>query len=817
VIGPLFWLALAFLAGILLGDWLGGESWPWLVGMAAAVLLALLLGLLRRRSAPPLAGSISYDPPAIPIYILLPLALAAVCLGAARDRQATPATGPGYIGWYTGLGEEVTMEGRLIRPPDERDRYTNLLVQAERMRTSEEGPWQPVTGQVLASVSPGGGWRYGDRLRLAGEIGFPENVEGSAYPEYLYRHGIGATLAFPFADLLERNQGNPLLALIYSLRQRALSAVYALFPDPEASLLAGILLGVETGIPEDVQQAFRDTGTSHIIAISGFNIAILITLLASWLGRLLGPGRTGARRGALVAVAAIAGYAVLVGGSASVVRAAIMGGMALLAVQLGRRSGGVNGLVVVAALMALFTPFVLWDVGFQLSFAATLGLVLFALPLTHWFERVASTRLPQATVHRLAGPVGEYFLFTLAATLLTLPVLVYHFQRISLISLAANPLVLPVQPALMVLGGLATVAGMIWLPLGKVLAFLAWPLAAYTIRAVEWLAGFPLAAVAVGKIALPLVVIFYLVVLVGVFGRPALRSWLQRRGQAEPLPAWLTAGAKPQSALFFGGLATLALLTVVAWQAALAAPDGRLHLTVLDVGSGEALLIRTPGGRTVLINGGPSPAALSDGLGRRLPLAHRRLDYLVVAGVANSQLAALPSTLERFPPRRVLWAGLPEASRGARGLHNDLIKAGIPIDEADIGQVLDLGDGIELEVVASGKQGAVLLLAWENFRALLPLGLDAESLEALQDDPRLRQVSVLLLADQGAAGANPPEWLARLDPQLVLLSVGVTDSRGLPDPEVIQALEGYNLLRTDQNGWIELTTDGEQMWVEAEK
>jgi beta-lactamase superfamily II metal-dependent hydrolase len=100
---------------------------------------------------------------------------------------------------------------------------------------------------------------------------------------------------------------------------------------------------------------------------------------------------------------------------------------------------------------------------------------------------------------------------------------------------------------------------------------------------------------------------------------------------------------------------------------------------------------------------------------------------------------------------------------------------------------------------------------------LLPLGLDVESLESLQGDPRLQQVSLLLLADQGAAGVNPPEWLRQLDPQLALLSVSANDSRGLPDPEVIDALEGYNLLRTDLNGWIEVDTDGEQMWVEVEK
>ena len=139
----------------------------------------------------------------------------------------------------------------------------------------------------------------------------------------------------------------------------------------------------------------------------------------------------------------------------------------------------------------------------------------------------------------------------------------------------------------------------------------------------------------------------------------------------------------------------------------------------------------------------------------------------------------------------------------------------VSIVPAEAGQALDLGDGARLRVLTAGRRGAVLLLEWNNFRLLLPIGVDFDSLEALQADHSLAGVSALLLAESGYAPANPPEWITRLRPQVILLSVGSGDRRNLPDSETLAAVEGYTLLRTDQNGWIELSTDGENMWVEA--
>jgi beta-lactamase superfamily II metal-dependent hydrolase len=165
----------------------------------------------------------------------------------------------------------------------------------------------------------------------------------------------------------------------------------------------------------------------------------------------------------------------------------------------------------------------------------------------------------------------------------------------------------------------------------------------------------------------------------------------------------------------------------------------------------------------------------------------------------------------------VLWAGARAGTPSSRQLQQLLADLDIPLIPAQTGQTLDLGEVAKLEVLASGERGAVLLLEWKSFRALLPIRLDFDSLEALQGDRRLVTVTALLLADSGYAPLNPPEWISRWNPQVVLLIVGAGDREGRPDPETTQALEGYTVLRTDRNGWIELSTDGSQLWVEVER
>ena len=237
------------------------------------------------------------------------------------------------------------------------------------------------------------------------------------------------------------------------------------------------------------------------ICFYGFNITILAGLFSTLFVKLLGKRRRFLAAG--LSAAAIGLYTILVGAEAAVVRAALMGALALFARQVGRQQDGLNSLGLVAALMALANPDILWDVGFQLSFMATLGLVLYAAPLTEAFLRLASRRLSSSAAQRLSGPVGEYVLLTFAAQITTLPVIAYHFNRISLVAFLVNPLILPAQPPVMIVGGLALLVSLVFQPLGQLLAYLAWPFVVFTIRVVEFFAPFPGAMLELGQVALP--------------------------------------------------------------------------------------------------------------------------------------------------------------------------------------------------------------------------------------------------------------------------------------------------------------------------
>ena len=298
---------------------------------------------------------------------------------------------------------------------------------------------------------------------------------------------------------------------------------------------------------------------------------------------------------------------------------------------------------------------------------------------------------------------------------------------------------------------------------------------------------------------------FYILIFSITFGREELKKRVNAR-----------AGSM-RTVTLTAILSFLFAFTLMIWGAAATTGDGQLHITFLEAGSADAILIQTPEGRNLLINGGESTSNLSDELGRRLPYFSRKLDWLIVASTQDEQLAALPRAVERYPADNILWSGNVQASFPAQALDKYFSEKGIPVSKAEEGQKLDFGNQAWVEVQAVGARGSVLLVHYKNFRALLPIGLSEGMLESLEYGNKINKVDVLLLADAGYPPSNPPDLIENLNPRLTVLSVAAGDPNGLPSQDVLNSLDGYSLLRTDRSGWISVTTDGETMSVETER
>ncbi|HSV86807.1 MAG TPA: ComEC family competence protein, partial [Levilinea sp.] len=309
---PLLIISLAFISGLLLAEWMP-LLWhaPGLLGLACFV-----FGLFEQRFAgwiPALRRWRNWAP--LPLGVML----AAILAGNAVALASKSGFSEADVAWYIRRGE-VRLIGVIERPPVRYDTRQRFYLRVERLTPLYAGRSErnyPVQGRVLVESPASQMLAYGDRVRITGRLEAPGSDEDTSYRDYLASKRIYAEMRlYTHAPVIARRQGSFILAGIYNLRERAYAVLVRSIPQPEASLLAGILLGIETDMPYDLKRAFQDTGTSHIIAISGFNIAILSTIfmgiLLRFTPRLLAP---------FLAIFAIAAYTVLVGAQASVVRA----------------------------------------------------------------------------------------------------------------------------------------------------------------------------------------------------------------------------------------------------------------------------------------------------------------------------------------------------------------------------------------------------------------------------------------------------------------------------------------------------------------
>ncbi len=703
-------------------------------------------------------------------------------------------------GKFTGLyGKDIVLKGFVDSNPDIRDYKISYVI-----RTAEvvsEGRSRAIKGKVLLSVlnSPESRiYGYGREISIKGQLSEPKskrNPGGFDYRRFLYQSGISATI-YSSGDNIQIGAytgRNILVSAGFGIRAAIVEVIEKSLPREQAGLLLGMLIGYTEGLSDEVKACFSDAGLSHIMAVSGMNVAFIVFPLAFLFKKM----RLGERISNSIIIFVLVLFVFVTGFSPSVVRAVIMG-IALLAGGILRRETDVYTSIAFSAVLLLaLNPYTLFDIGFQLSFAATLSLVMF-------YKRLKGL----LTVRYLPGPVREILAVTLAAQIGVLPITAYYFNKVSLVSMVSNIVVVPLVEAVTIVGFIMAGAGQFSIYLSQLAGYVNCSLLSFILFVSRVSAGTPFAILKVTTPPILLVLLYYAAFL-GLF-------WKEK--------IVLVKGYKKMAA----AAAALVAIVLAVW---LFAPKG-LEVVFLDVGQGDSAVVRTNQGKVLLIDGGgfktKDSSAPNTGELVVLPFLMDfgvgRLDGVVATHGDDDHILGLYAVLKQMEVGSLILPRV-EGEDGFGRMRELAQSKGVPINFCSAGDRLKLDSETFFSVLHPGagykefaaplnNSSIVLKLSYGDTRILFTGDIEKEAERELLSQPVDISADVLKVAHHGSKTSSTPELLERVKPKAAVISVG-KNNFGHPSEEVLQRLKaaGTAVFRTDEKGAVLLRSDGKRIKI----
>jgi competence protein ComEC len=769
-------LAFAFATGIALsGCWMLPPGPPAMAAMGAVLVVCAAL-----RWAPRLA-----------LLALLALGLSGGAFWEALDRALHPNL---FQPW---IGKRVEVIGQVLDEPVERGfgRVCRVrVVQLRRLETTTR-----VDARLLLRTSGKVHLAPGHRVCAAGilrPLRSSANFGGFNYARYMAREHVHATLTArdPFVQILDPADPRWDRRLALGLRDRLAAVHLASLPPDEAALMNGIVFGSRaTPVPDEIERDFRNAGVVHVLVASGAQIAVLIGIFLQVLGWAAAPRWASL----LITLAGAWLYTLMAGGAPAMVRASITAGALAVAQLLGRQNDPLSLLALAALVILGLSPGDLFDLGFQLSFAAVGGMILLGPRL-------------RALLHAKPGWLWGSIGYSLAAQLATMPLIAHAFCQVAPVGVLANLIAIPAS-GLLLGGGLAvSVVGLLWpgaaFFLDSANLALLWALR-QVIHACARVPGGHFWVPPPGAVTVALLYAGLLAI-----------AWLRREHLA------LLAGSRVARA------SGLALVALFAGSKLLPSPP-LLRVTFLDVGQGDSTLVQTPSGRTLLVDGGGVSGGRFD-FGERvlLPaLLHRGvrgLDCIVATHPQGDHIGGLAAVCRELPVEMLIEPDVPSENAEMERLLEQVRRRGIRHlrAQAGVSWMLDPRTRVTLlhppEPRLSGMgdvndHSVVLRVEYGRTSFLLAADIGREVEAHLVRSGAPLEASVLKVAHHGSRTSSGEAFLDAVRPRVAVVSVGEGNLFGHPATEVIRRLAARAALtcRTDEEGAVEVSTDGEVLNV----
>lgn len=806
----LIYLSIAWISGIYIGSKLAFPIWSIVMG----ILPLLLIPFLSRYKI---------------TLVITSLCLFAFFCGNIHFQSSLPGVDEQHLQFYNDQGK-TEIEGMLITEPEARDK--TLIFQFSTNKITIDGEAKKISGKAIIRVPRYSEYHYGDILRVNGKLETPPQLDDFDYRAYLAHQGIYSMIYYPKIEILKRDAGSKALSFIYSARNSLNQSLARILPEPQYSLAQGILLGLRGNIPDSLTQAFSRTGTSHILAISGLHLSIIIGMILSIGVWLFG------RRYSIstwIALGAIWLYAIFTGMHSPIIRGAIMGSMFLFAELLGRQRSASTALTFAAAVMVGIEPQILWDVSFQLSFLSMAGLIFIFPYLQSWSKRkMIASQVTGETTASIYTITIDSLALTLAAIIAIVPIVAYHFDIVSLSALSANFFAIPALPPIIISTSLVSIMGLMLPLVAQVIGWLAWFFLSYFILIIQIFDALPFSSIRLENISAWQILIYYILLIAairvlthrnqfGIFFSTTASILGQR---ASNISDSISTRMKRWSII------ALTISVTLTYIVAINIPDDKLHVHILNVGQGDAILIQTPSHQNILIDGGPSPQSINLQLGKKLPFWDRTIDLMLLTQPQADHITGLIEVLHYYNVKQVIESGLTANSL----IHTQWLKIvednKIKHSTGHAGQEINLGNDIIIEILHPPEyllksnydnindNSLVLRLSYNAVSFLFTGDIGEETEWHLISQRANLQSTVLKVAHHGSRSSTSPELLAVVNPRAAVVSVGSNNNFGHPHPEIIarlvQKVGEDTIFLTSNNGTVEFITDGNRLSTKTE-
>ena len=710
---------------------------------------------------------------------------------------------PSHISRFTHLGRPVAVKGIVSRDPQVIKDKTRLILNVRSIQLTQHIELF-TQGKLMVSLRDEARVpvSYGDELILYGQIYAPRNERNPGefdFAKYLAIQDIFGQMYVREAHQVEatgRSEANPILKdFIHPIKHYVLALDRSTLSPLSASILTGLLVGERGDIPSEVLDYFSTSGTIHILSISGLHIVFITALLFGVFSflRLRYAWRVYMTLVCLLIYMGVADFI------PSVVRAGIMTGMVLIGTLSQRRGNIINSLFVSLIIILFMQPLALFDIGLQLSFTAVLSIVLVYPRLEELCKRIGFFTSGEMNI---TEKIIALLLVSVAAQIGTIPFTAFYFHKIPLIALAANVLVVPLSSFVMGIGFVSAIVGTFSMTAAQWFANVnEWSIL-LMVKIAEWSSKIPLAYIEFYRMDLWSMFFFYLI----------LAYFLM----------W-----KNMKVRKYGLIAALLFTVAMAWKPVLF-PDKGLQLIFLDVGQGDAAVIRTPQNKTILIDGGDCGGNMDQGEKVVAPFLRKigvgRIDYLIMTHPHDDHIGGIEYVLRHFDIGAVIDPGQFYRSDVYFSILSRIHESNIARHIVRSGDFLAIDNEVELYFMhpqkpcVSGSSQApfntnnasvVFQLRYRGVRALFMGDAEQSSLKELESYGELLQSDVLKVSHHGSWNGTSKAFISKVQPRFSVISCGEFNKFNHPSPAVVRdlALSGSRIYRTDEEGAVIFKTD----------